>query len=430
MDRYFAMVYLTEANEHRDAWQELQRALKSYRGEGLPQDEALARETFDRIHRQGKAFSAFCYAFMHEHGLAVARDPELSLKHYTQAAATFASESESGIPASINNLGFMYAQGKGVERDAGRAAASFQRSSEAGFALAKVNLGLCCLNGWGTEKDEHRAFELFKAAAEAGHGAGAACVGQMLRDGVGGPADPAAALRYLRQAAEIGDAGAWFELGLTHDLGLGVDVDKEEAIKWYTLAAADGSAEAQARLGAILAGPGRSEIEFKKAVTLLEFASDQGSDYGDYFRGFLQLYGSRWQKGNPMSARLIALSLQDRKSVHGDRLLARIYDHGGAVGRDPKRAASLFRKAALAGDAESQAEMGIRYERSDGVERDLVEAYAWLSLAAPVRATGASRLLDQLRPQLNLEELRRADELARTRKISRGLSRELQLDEK
>jgi hypothetical protein len=29
MDRYFAMVYLTEANEHRDAWQELLRALKS-----------------------------------------------------------------------------------------------------------------------------------------------------------------------------------------------------------------------------------------------------------------------------------------------------------------------------------------------------------------------------------------------------------------
>ena len=207
-------------------------------------------------------------------------------------------------------------------------------------------------------------------------------------------------------------------------------MDKEEAIKWYTLAAADGSAEAQARLGAILAGPGRSELEFKKAVTLLEFASDQGSDYGDYFRGFLQLYGSRYQKGNPMSARLIALSLQERKSVHGDRLLARIFDHGGAGGRDPKRAASLFRKATLAGDAESQAEMGIRYERSDGVERDLVEAFAWLSLAAPVRATGALRLLDQLRQQLSAEELHRSEQLAQERKIAPALSRELQLDEK
>jgi TPR repeat protein len=430
MDRYFAMVYLTEANEHRDAWQELQRALKSYRGEGLPQDEELARDTFDRLHRQSKAFSAFCYAFMHEHGLAVPRDTELADRHYRQAAKTFSDESEHGIAASTSNLGFMYAQGKGVERDAAKAARSFRQAADAGFALAKVNLGLCYLNGWGVEIDPKAAFALFREAADAGNGAGAACVGQMLRDGVAVDPDPALAIRYLRQAAEAGDAVAWLELGLAYDLGMGVEVDREEASKWYTLASADGSAEAQARLAAILAAPGRSELEFKKATTLLEFASDQGSDYGDYFRGFLQLYGTRWLKANPMSARLIALSLQDRGSIHGDRLLARIYDHGGDIGRDPQRAASLYLKAAQAGDVESQTEMGIRYERSDGVVRDLVEAYAWLTLAAPVRATGAARLREALRPQLSVDELRRADALAQSRRKRKQLARELQLDEK
>src|SRR5262245_51404124 len=162
MDRYFAMVYLTEANEHRDAWQELQRALKSFRGEGLPQDEALARETFDRIHRQGKAFSAFCLAFMHEHGLAVDRDAELAQKHYGQAIETFTDESKHGNASAMNNLGFMYAQGKGVEQDAAKAAQQFNRASGAGFAVAKVNLGLCKLHGWGTPKEPAAAFALFK----------------------------------------------------------------------------------------------------------------------------------------------------------------------------------------------------------------------------------------------------------------------------
>lgn len=430
MDRYFAMVYLTEANEHRDAWQELQRALKSYRGEGLPQDEELARETFDRLHRQSKAFSAFCYAFMHEHGLAVGRDAALAERHYKQAAETFADESQHGIAASTSNLGFMYAQGKGVEQDAARAAESFRQAGAAGFALAKVNLGLCYLNGWGVPADEKAAFALFKEAADAGNGAGAACVGQMLRDGIAVDPNPELAIRYLRDAAEAGDAVAWFELGLAYDLGIGAEVDREEAAKWYTLAAADGSAEAQARLAAILAAPGRSELEFKKAMTLLEFASDQGSDYGDYYRGFLQLYGARWLKANPMSARLIALSLQDRGSVHGDRLLARIHDHGGDIGRDPQRAAALYLRAAQAGDPESQTEMGIRYERSDGIVRDLVEAYAWLTLAAPVRATGAARLREALRPQLSVDELRRAEVLAQSRRARRHLARELQLDEK
>ncbi len=430
MDRYFAMVYLTEANEHRDAWQELQRALKSFRGDGLPQDETLARETFDRIHRQGRAFSAFCLAFMHEHGLAVERAAELAQRHYAQAAEIFSEEAEQGVASSISNLGFMYALGKGVPKDAVKAAESFRRAADAGFPIAKVNLGLCCLNGWGVEKDEVAAFMLFKEAADLGNGAGAACVGQMLRDGIAVGADPAQAVKYLREAAEEGDALAWYELGLGYDLGLGIDVDKDEAVKWYTLAAADGDADAQARLGAILAGPGRSEAEFKKAMTLLEFSTDQGSEIGDYYRGLFQLYGTRVEKPNPMSARLIALSLRDRNSPHGDKLLGRIFDHGGETGRDPKQAAEWFLKAALAGDAEAQAEMGLRYERADGVVRDLVEAYAWSMLAAPVRATGATRRLEHIGPQLTPGELARAEALAAARRVAPRVARELQFDEK
>lgn len=431
MDRYFAMVYLTEANEHRDAWQELQRALKSFRGDGLPQDEALARETFDRIHRQGRAFSAFCLAFMHEHGLAVECDPAAAGRHYAQAVEIFSDEGEHGVASSISNLGFMYAQGKGVAKDLVKAAASFRRAAESGFAIAKVNLGLCCLNGWGVEKDEVAAFMLFKEAADLGNGAGAACVGQMLRDGITVGVDAVQAVKYLREAAEEGDAIAWYELGLGYDLGLGIDVDKEEAIKWYTLSAADGNADAQARLAAILAAPGRSDAEFKKAMTLLEFSTDQGSDIGDYHRGLLQLYGARSLKPNPTAARLIALSLRDRGSPYGCRLLGRIFDHGGGdVTRDPRQAAEWFLKAALAGDAESQAEMGLRYERADGVVRDLVEAYAWATLAAPVRSTGAVRRLDHLGPQLTPGEHARAEAIAAARRVAPRVGRELQFDEK
>ncbi|HTY68135.1 MAG TPA: tetratricopeptide repeat protein [Alphaproteobacteria bacterium] len=430
MDRYFAMVYLTEANEHRDAWQELQRALKSFRGDGLPQDETLARETFDRIHRQGRAFSAFCLAFMHENGLAVGKDTDLAERHYKQAVKIFSEESDRGVPASISNLGFMYAQGKGVPKDPAKAAAAFRRAADAGFAVAKVNLGLCCLNGWGVEKDEVAAFMLFKEAADLGNGAGAACVGQMLRDGIAVGLDPVQAVKYLRDAAEEGDAIAWYELGLGYDLGLGIEVDKDEAIKWYTLSAADGNADAQARLGAILTAPGRSEVEFKKGVTLLDFATDQGSDIGDYHRGVLQLYGAKWFQANPTSARLIALSLCDRNSVYGYRLLGRMYDHGAEVGRDPKQAAEWFLKAALAGDPEAQAEMGLRYERADGVVRDLVEAYAWASLAAPVRSTGAARRVEHLGPQLTPGEHAKAEALAAARRVAPRLARDLQLDEK
>jgi uncharacterized protein len=428
MDRYFAMVYLTEANEHRDAWQELQRALRSYRGEGLPKNEALARETFDRIHRQGRAFSAFCLAFMHEHGLALDGDVNQARRHYAMAAKIFTEEADRGLPPSMNNLGFMYAEGKGVEQDPVKAAERFNAAAEAGLDVAKVNMGICLLRGYGVDKDEEAAFRLFKDAAAMGSGAGAACAGQMLRDGIGVARHSELALQYMRDAAEAGDATAWLELGLSYDLGLGVDVDREEARKWYTLAAADGSAEAQARLAAILVAPGHTEAEFKKAITLLDSASEQGSAQADYVRGIIELYGTPWHRADRVKAQLIGTRLSVSSPL-GMRLLGKINDHAGNS-RNPRQAAEYFRRAALAGDPESQAEMGQRYEHGNGVPHDPVEAYAWHTLAAGIRSTGAMLALDRLRPQLTPEEIERAEEIAEERRVTPRLNRELQLDEK
>jgi TPR repeat protein len=396
----------------------------------MPKNEALARETFDRIHRQGRAFSAFCLAFMQEHGLAVEQDGSLAQRHYTQAAETFAEEAERGLPPSLNNLGFMYAQGKGVDQDPSKAAARFRAAAAAGFEIAKVNLGICHLKGFGVDKDEAAAFRLFKEAADLGSGAGAACVGQMLRDGVGVEGDVGAGLKYLREAAEAGDAQSWLELGKSYDLGLGIDVDREEAEKWYTLAAADGDPEAQAHLASLLAAPGATEGEFRKAMKLIDQSSDQGCDFADYFRGTVDLYGNQWHAANPIAAQLTAARLSAR-SVLGVRLQGKICDHGsGGLGRDPKKAAEWFRKAAGAGDPESQAEMGRRYEYGDGVARNLVEAYAWHSLAVSVRSTGAAQAIERLRRQLTGAEVSRAEMLSESRRVLRTPTRELQLDEK
>ena len=45
MDRYLALVYLTEAGQSQDAWGELNRALKQFTGKGLPHDRAAAQFT-------------------------------------------------------------------------------------------------------------------------------------------------------------------------------------------------------------------------------------------------------------------------------------------------------------------------------------------------------------------------------------------------
>src|SRR5438552_270758 len=58
------------------------------------------------------------------------------------------------------------------------------------------------------------------------------------------------------------------------------------------------------------------------------------------------------------------------------------YDKGAGVVKDHAEAAKWYRKAAEQNDAAAQYNLGISYERGDGVAEDWVEAYKWLLLAA------------------------------------------------
>ena len=62
--------------------------------------------------------------------------------------------------------------------------------------------------------------------------------------------------------------------------------------------------------------------------------------------------------------------------------LGRRYDEGAGVVKDHAEAAKWYRKAAEQNDADAQYNLAICYERGDGVAEDWVEAYKWLLLAA------------------------------------------------
>ena len=61
--------------------------------------------------------------------------------------------------------------------------------------------------------------------------------------------------------------------------------------------------------------------------------------------------------------------------------LGRRYNKGEGVVKDQVEAAKWYRKAADQNDADAQYNLAICYERGDGVAEDWVEAYKWLLLA-------------------------------------------------
>jgi hypothetical protein len=62
--------------------------------------------------------------------------------------------------------------------------------------------------------------------------------------------------------------------------------------------------------------------------------------------------------------------------------LGRRYDKGEGVAKDQAEAVKWYRKAAEQNHADAQYNLAICYERGDGVAEDWVEAYKWLLLAA------------------------------------------------
>lgn len=427
VDRYFTLVYLTDANEQRDAWAELQRAYKSFTGRGLPYDPVGAREIFDRIHQKGRSYSAFCLAYMHEFGLGVEADPAASDQYYGKAFTIFREEADAGLLASLNNLGFMYSQGKGVTRDPGRAVACFREAAERGFVTAQLNMGLCRLNGWGVDKDDSAAFEWFRAAAEAGCAAACGCLAYMYREGLSVPADPVAAIENLRLGAEGGDTLSWLELGEAYYYGRGVAPDRDEAVRWLDLAANDGNAAAQGLLASILLEGKPTAAETQAAVTLLEQASDQGSAVAEFHLARLYIYGNEHFPARPERGKSMAESMSFRGAPEGNRILAELYAKGIVFTRDRVQAAYWMQKAAAAGDAFAQAELADYFVRGHGVPRNLVEAYAWFLLAAPIGLTGAAKRLADLRHELNAQEVNKAARLAEKRRVHVAPDRDFQL---
>src|SRR6266487_540061 len=91
------------------------------------------------------------------------------------------------------------------------------------------------------------------------------------------------------------------------------------------------------------------------------------------------------------------------------------YDDGEGVAKDPAEAVKWFRKAAEQNDAEGQLYLGLSYVKGEGVAEDLVEAYKWLLLAARQGDESAKKIVtnpleSSLRPEQIAEGQKRARE--------------------
>ncbi|MCI6564383.1 tetratricopeptide repeat protein, partial [Campylobacter sp.] len=74
-------------------------------------------------------------------------------KEYDKAAELYKKACDGGNMSGCFNLGIMYANGNGVEKDLGKAVELFKKACDGGNMRGCHNLGVMYTNGNGVEKD-------------------------------------------------------------------------------------------------------------------------------------------------------------------------------------------------------------------------------------------------------------------------------------
>jgi len=291
----------------------------------------------------------------------------------------FLTIAEQGSARAQFSLGWMYANGEGVQKNDAEAVYWFCKAAEQGLARAQGNLGARYANGEGIQKNDAKAVYWFCKAAEQGLAWAQFNLGAMYASGRGVQKDDVEAMYWHRKAAKQGYARAQFNLGVIYANGLGVQKDEAEAVGWYRKSAKQGHATAQFNLGVV-------------------YASGEGVQKND-------AEAVRWYRKSA-----------EQGYANAQSNLGAMYANGRGIQKDNAEAMRWYRKAAEQGYATAQFNLGLMYTNSEGSSRDYIDAYKWLNLAATQGDEQAVTVLDSLQRNMSPSQITQA--LARTREWS------------
>ena len=173
-------------------------------------------------------------------------DPAAEQERFRTALEWLTEAAEAGLVHAQYELGKIYRDGRGVEKDALLAAAWLTRAAEQGSDAASYALGALLLTGGeGLAKDILSALNWLRRSAEDGNQYAQYQLGRLLLRGEDAPREIEEAVRWLTASAEQGNRYAQYALGKLYLMGKEVPRDPEAAVRWFTLSAAQGNEYAQ-----------------------------------------------------------------------------------------------------------------------------------------------------------------------------------------
>lgn len=180
-----------------------------------------------------------------------------------EALTWYRKAAEAGDAQGMANVGSMYFNGRGVEKDEREAARWLRKAMEAGDTSATALLAFQYARGMGVPKDEREAARLYRKAAEEGQPQAMLNLGIAYQEGLGVPKDLPEAAYWYRRSAEAGDGSAMANLATLYHNGAGVEKDAQQAAAWMFQSLQTGNAET---LTVLTANKDLYSSEFRRAL--------------------------------------------------------------------------------------------------------------------------------------------------------------------
>lgn len=204
---------------------------------------SISQDNIDLMRNKAQADNdAFCQYVMgvvYEQGTkTIQADDDKAVNWYRKSA-------EQGHPNAQFALGYMYENGRGVNKDVIKATMYYRKAAEQNFELAQYNLACNYVLGRGVEKDYYQAFVWALKAADRGEPVAQNYLGIAYSNGLGVMRNYVLAKEWFLKASKQGYADSQFRLGVLYMLGQGGKPNPSQGSAWLAEAAKQGHEEAK-----------------------------------------------------------------------------------------------------------------------------------------------------------------------------------------
>lgn len=316
-------------------------------------------------------------------------------KNIEKAITLFEQSGELGEENALFELGLIYGDGRGVDKDIEKATEYYLKAINGGSFRAAANLGFIYEVGDEVDIDLERAFRFYQISAKGGSGTGLNNLATFYRYGKHVEKDIPRALALYRESFAKGNRYAAENLGDLYYFGELGEPQHELACNYYEEAVKRGASDVMFDVGyCYVYGEGRTQ-DVKKGMRLLELSAKANDQEALIELGRLYASGEIVESDLQKSLNYFetAYALNNPRAAYA---LGLKYEKGTGVDKDPSRSLSYYKQSALWGMVEGMLATAKAYLQGFGAPKDKDAGVAWLKEAVKAGSEEAKALLDRM----------------------------------